>query len=257
MISAVAAILAARLAAGSLLAVGLLRWRHPAPPAFARFIAAGAAVALVVSLALGRGRPEFPVWVVLFVGAAGLWLLDRRSPGSRRVLAGFAFALGLFGAIAPPLLAGAGENGLFVAAAASLSGAALLGATAAVMVLGHWYLVDPALSIRPLVFGASAFLAAAALRILVAGLALAVSGAAALGVSAPSDLIYSTSALFFSFRAVTGLAAPLALAVLVHRTARIRSTQSATGLLYVALILVLFGELTAVFLETITTGALV
>ena len=46
------------------------------------------------------------------------------------------------------------------------------------------------------------------------------------------------------------------LAWLVRSTVRIRSTQSATGLLYVALILVLFGELTAVFLEGITNGAL-
>jgi hypothetical protein len=35
---------------------------------------------------------------------------------------------------------------------------------------------------------------------------------------------------------------------MVDRTARIRSTQSATGLLYVALVFVLFGELIASYL---------
>jgi hypothetical protein len=35
---------------------------------------------------------------------------------------------------------------------------------------------------------------------------------------------------------------------MIDRTARIRSTQSATGLLYVALVFVLFGELMASYL---------
>ncbi len=50
------------------------------------------------------------------------------------------------------------------------------------------------------------------------------------------------------FRSLMGLAAPLMLSVLIWQTVKMRSTQSATGLLYVALILVLFGELVSQFL---------
>ena len=42
-----------------------------------------------------------------------------------------------------------------------------------------------------------------------------------------------------------GFAGPVVAAILAWKTVRIRSTQSATGILYVAMILVLFGELTA------------
>ena len=66
------------------------------------------------------------------------------------------------------------------------------------------------------------------------------------------DLFFSTNALFFLFRILVGLAAPLLLAGLIWQTVKIRSTQSATGLLYVALALVLFGELISHFLFILT-----
>ena len=125
------------------------------------------------------------------------------------------------------------------------------------MLLGHWYLVETSLSIRPLSVGSSLFSGAVGLRIGVAIIALIYGGVAALRIADLSDLIYSTPALFFGFRVLTGLLFPAFLAVMIRNTVRIRSTQSATGLLYVALILVLFGELTAAFLEVATGGRLV
>ena len=44
-------------------------------------------------------------------------------------------------------------------------------------------------------------------------------------------------------------ASPAVLTVLVDRTVKIRSTQSATGLLYVAVVFVLIGELISRFLH--------
>ena len=260
-IGAVAAVLAARLAAGCLLAGGLIGWRHPVPAAFLRFLLAAAAGLAAISILLGWNRPELPAWAALCGLTLGLWFVLRRIGAASRFLAAAMAGLGLAGAIAPALF------GSFSGAAAPRRGSAsrcgrrFLGGgpprgdrrddgARPLVSGGH------RASIRPLAFGASLFLGGAALRVLVAGLALAFGGAAALRLTAPSDLIYSTTALFFSFRAITGLAAPLVLAWLVRSTVRIRSTQSATGLLYVALILVLFGELTAVFLEGITNGAL-
>lgn len=246
--------LAARLAAGTLLAAGLIGWRHAVPGGFVRFVLGSAAGLFALAALLGGSRPDGPYWVGLLVVTAAMLFAGRRFGASPRLLAGAASVLGLAGALGssvPGFVSGAP-----LAVAANLSAVGLLGATTAVMVLGHWYLVDIRLSIRPLAFGASLFLGATGIRVVVTALALLADGAAALRLSAPSDLIYSTTALFFSFRAITGLAAPAALSLLVRSTVRIRSTQSATGLLYVALILVLFGELTAAFLETITDGAL-
>ena len=295
MIGSVAALLAARLAGGSLLAAALIRFRHRLPEAFSRFVAAGSAAALLLAAVLGRNRPEAGLWGALFLLTLGIFLGMREAardetappaadsalppavppplPPARRILrpVGSAFrrrprlpaaalaVVGLVAALASPLFPlflAPEPGGPALPLLAALSGTLLLGATAATLTLGHWYLVDTTLSIRPLAAGSALFLGAAGFRCLVALAALLTGGAAALRLASPADLVYSTTALFFSFRAITGLAAPLALAFLVRSTTRIRSTQSATGLLYVALILVLFGELTAIFLEIVSGGAL-
>ena len=253
MIGGLAAVLAARLAAGILLAAGLIGARHRVPEGFRRFVLTAAAAGLGLALLFGTSRPEFWCWVGLFAAAAGLRLVGTRRLGltPRRGDAVMA-ALGAVGAVLPGFFASG--DGITVLAGAA--GAALLGATAASMVLGHWYLVDTALSIRPLAFASTLLIAAAVLRVGSSAFLLLTGGVAALRLSSPADLIYSTTALFFCFRAITGLVAPLVLSWLVRSTVRIRSTQSATGLLYVALILVLFGELTAVFLEGASGGRL-
>ena len=255
MIAATVAVLAARLAAGSLLAAGIIHWVHPVPAGYLRLVLRSAVLVMALGLLAGRSRPEAPAWAVFLVAAAALTLLAPKLADRHRRLAALMCVLGAGAAILPPLLAGPGLPGL--ALAANLSGAALLGGTAATMLLGHWYLVDTSLSIRPLGAGSSLFSAAVAARIAVTALALLIGGTAELRIADLSDLIYSTPALFFGFRAITGLLAPLLLAVMISNTVRIRSTQSATGLLYVALILVLCGELTAAFLELVTGGRLV
>ncbi len=257
MISGLTAALAARLGAGILLAGGLIGARWPAPPSYSRFLLTAATICFGVALVLGTSRPEFWTWVVLLLGASGLRLSVTRGTllGSGR-LALLLAGVGLLGATVPGVFAATGDGSALLPALAHFAGTVLLGTTAAAMVLGHWYLVDTALSIRPLLFAANLFCAAALLRAAVALLGLGAGGARELALSQPADLIYSTTALFFSFRVITGLVAPLVVSWLVRGTVRIRSTQSATGLLYVALILVLFGELTAVFLEGVTGARL-
>ena len=56
------------------------------------------------------------------------------------------------------------------------------------------------------------------------------------------------SLFFFVFRLVLGLGLPFAVALLTLRAVSERASQSATGLLYVAEIGVLFGELLAAYL---------
>ena len=254
MIGATVAVLTARLAAGSLLAAGIIHGVHRVPDGYLRLVARGAAAAMAVGLFVGRSRPEAPFWAFVLVGAILLAFAVPRCGDRPRALAAGMAGIGLLGALLPPLTA---PDLPGLALASSLSGAALLGGVAATMLLGHWYLVETSLSIRPLSVGSSMFTGATGLRIGVAAVALISGGVAELRLGSVSDLIYSTPALFFSFRVLTGLLFPAFLALMIRNTVRIRSTQSATGLLYVALILVLFGELTAAFLEVVTAGRLV
>jgi hypothetical protein len=131
----------------------------------------------------------------------------------------------------------------------SLLGALLFGSVLLTMNLGHWYLVSRSLPARLLFGAASAFAALAAARALYLGLVAAVvpnpEGWEAL-TSFDRDL------LFFLFRILWGIVGPVALSYYVFQTSKMRSNQAATGLLYVALIFVLIGELLASYLTVLT-----
>ncbi|MGD2084437.1 MAG: hypothetical protein PVF68_04000 [Acidobacteriota bacterium] len=129
-----------------------------------------------------------------------------------------------------------------------LTSAVLLGATTAAMILGHWYLVQTGMPIRPLLRLTAAIAVLAALK-----------GAMLVGVFAtygwpPSRAGWVVTlllppGLFYLVRLGFGVVGPLAMAPLIWRTARIHATQSATGILYAVVFLVLVGEMTASFLR--------
>jgi hypothetical protein len=88
------------------------------------------------------------------------------------------------------------------------------------------------------------------------GVALAARGVAALPAlwswwagSVSADSAGGVTPLFLAARWGIGLAAPAVACVLAWKTVQIRSTQSATGILYAATTLVLFGELTSLVLS--------
>jgi protein NrfD len=135
-------------------------------------------------------------------------------------------------------------------AASSLLGGWLLGCVLLTMNLGHWYLVSRALPFDYLFHAATAYTTFAVLR---GGLLAAAmlwcpnrDGLARL-------MSLERDALFFLFRVLWGIAGPVGLAYFVWKTARIKSNQAATGLLYVALVFVLVGELLGAYL-TVATG---
>ncbi len=134
--------------------------------------------------------------------------------------------------------------------AGALLGGLFLGAVLLAMNLGHWYLISRSLPFRLLARAAGLFAWAAAARaaLLAAALLLAPSreGLASL-------LSLERDALFFLFRVLWGIVGPLTLSYFVWRTAEMKSNQAATGLLYVALVFVLIGELLSSYL-TVATG---
>jgi hypothetical protein len=237
------------MAAGSLFVLALLLASNKLPLGFVRFVT-GASAGLALAAALLSSSPARTRWSWLSLAAlALLWYVGSRRHSSAARLAAVAASIG---AIVVPIVAGAlTASGAprWLQACGSSSSALLLGAVTVTMILGHWYLVDTTLEIAPLRDGALWFAAALTARFAVVTAALLLGGWETLRVSRLADFVFSTNGLFFLFRALMGLGAPILLAAFIWQTVKIRSTQSATGLLYVALILVLFGELTSEFLR--------
>jgi hypothetical protein len=125
----------------------------------------------------------------------------------------------------------------------NFTSAALLGASMTAMLMGHSYLNAPTMSIGPL----KRLLAALGVAVLV-WLAVAGPGLWCWTAAHPSATLEGSMLLWLPVRWLVGLLGPAVLTVLAWQTARIRSTQSATGILYVVVILTFLGELTSLLL---------
>jgi hypothetical protein len=204
-----------------------------------------------------RHAAEWPLWTALvgslllaFLGSL-LWSLDGAPAGrSVIVLAAAAQAASLVlaertemtpatsaGPVLPPL----------ALLASSFTSAALLGAATSAMLLGHSYLIAPGMSIQPLLRLLIALGAALLLRMAVAGIALWCWTDDHSLANLKDETV-----LWLPLRWGLGLVAPLVLGWMAWQTARIRSTQSATGILYVVVIFCFLGELTAQLLLNTT-----
>jgi len=133
-------------------------------------------------------------------------------------------------------------------AAVSLVSALLLGSIVAAMLLGHSYLIAPAMSIEPLQRLVVWFGASIAARAVLAGVVLAVFWGGELADSRRAGGGFWWTML--AARWLIGFVAPAVLAWMTWQTTRIPATQSATGILYAAVILIFFGELVGQLLAT-------
>ena len=136
-----------------------------------------------------------------------------------------------------------------------LSSAALLGSSCTAMILGHWYLVLPSLDIAQLQRMVKYHIGSTAVRVLVvtAAVWIAVAGwEPGLGPSF-QRYVLTSAGVFFWQRALFGLVGPAVLAYLTWETAKIRSTQSATGILYVDFFTVMVGEVLAKYVHLSTS----
>ncbi len=158
------------------------------------------------------------------------------------VLAGIAAALGPM-AGSPP--GGAGIT-LMVALSAAVLGSATTG-----MLLGHWYLVTPALTNRPLLLAIGVLLISLVLQAVVVPLTLGGVGSGsgslthALGLSPVLSVLWALGSVIL----------PLVAAGLALVTCRMRSFMSTTGLLYLAMIAILPGQLLGQLLFFVAASA--
>jgi hypothetical protein len=125
-----------------------------------------------------------------------------------------------------------------------LASAFLMGSTLAAMLLGHHYLTAPAMSIEPLKRFVLCMAWGLAVRAALAAFGLGYYH----GTVGPAD-DPTVSPLFLAVRWGMGVAGPAVAIWLAWKTVEIRSTQSATGILYIGMTLVLFGEMTALVLS--------
>ncbi len=188
-----------------------------------------------------------PLWppvaaaVLSYLGAV-FWLYELAGPGLLALVAIACVCLsGTWLAQSPhsaPLTAG-----WLLTWLDPLSGGAVLGTTMAAMLLGHWYLNSPGMSLAPLVRLTIGLMAAVVLRAAVSGLGLAFQWQE----TGP----FSTNQwLFIGLRWLTGIGGAMAVAVAARQTLQVPNTQSATGIFYVGVIVTFLGELTAQLLSS-------
>jgi hypothetical protein len=177
-----------------------------------------------------------------YVGAVG-WLYEKASAGRIALLAVSGFALwGAIGAGAAPAAAG-NEWAEWFHRAAPVSSGLLLGTTMAAMLLGHWYLNSPGMELQPLRKLLVAMSAALALQLLLSSYGL-------WGALTDSQLDSTQWILFVLLRWTFGLLGVGAMIWMAWQTLKIPNTQSATGILYVAVIGTFVGETMALLLST-------
>jgi hypothetical protein len=212
--------------------------------------------AALASAFLAGALAARPAGYPVVAGAASLVLVALYAALAQADWAAMAkplLALGSAGAalaLAAVALAAPRPHGDAWTLAGAFLGGLFFGAVLLAMNLGHWYLVSRSLPFRLLARGAALFAALAGARTLLLAAAIAADPNPA-GLA--SLLSLERDALFFLFRVTWGILGPLALSWFIWKTADMRSNQAATGLLYVAMVFVLIGELLSSYL-TVATG---
>ncbi len=200
----------------------LIAYSYPAPFSRPNWLLAAAIALMVLSYVLSVA------WLYerRTLGGAGLWLMAAIA------LAGAALAWPLSATALAALLqlADVATSGL------------LLGATLTAMLLGHWYLNTPTMQLAPLRRLLALIFIATALRasVSVCGLLLTLQFA---------EPLTTSTWLFLALRYIAGIAGVALFTYLARQTLKIPNTQSATGILYAAVILAFIGELTSQLLS--------
>ena len=182
------------------------------------------------------------VWPLAAAAAVGAWMGSVAWLGDkRRAGIGFCVACAAILAVATVVPFTAAP---LTAAVAVLSGL-VTGLTVHAMLLGHWYLNAPGMRVDALRRAIDMALIAWAVR-LIAAVAEAGPGLASLLGRADA-----TSLALLSLRWLAGLVGLPVLLVMSRKTLDIPNTQSATGILYVACLAAILGELTAQLLAAV------
>ncbi|MBF6606618.1 MAG: hypothetical protein IVW53_13690 [Chloroflexi bacterium] len=237
--------------------VVLARLRTPATRGYLVFTAACAAGFGLLAWLSDSGLPTTGsgpaaiAWTALSSGSAvpidPAWETPRRLALVAFTVIAAAYTVALARRRRAPILAAAGlAAGLVAIGAASLGWSAdpaaavplvvqlailsaATGGVFAAMILGHWYLVTPKLPEGPLVLVSRLLFWVVACQVIL----FVVWVASGTGGGGPFSALTGPWALFVWLRLLVGLGFPLIVSWAAIQTARTRSMESATGLLYI------------------------
>jgi hypothetical protein len=195
---------------------------------------------------------------VLSYACAVTWLYEKVKPG--RALLILIAAAGLIGACFAQQLPGTITQELVTEQSTALvsivsseavtctiwktnvfTSGLLLGSTIAAMFLGHWYLNSPTMEIAPL--------RKLLLLMLIALVLQSIVSAGSLGLESQHVGLKSNQYPLLALRWLAGIFGTAALTYMTWETLKIPNTQSATGILYVAVLATFLGELTSLLLS--------
>jgi hypothetical protein len=187
--------------------------------------------------------------VVFAIYLSTLWTENGRLR-ARTYAAGL--VLGMVAVVANAMLLmprGFGAVAALAYALTAITSALVLGLVSGAMLFGHWYLIDlemPVDYIRTWVRILGAVLIANLVTLILAIVLLAFTSGAP-GASAARDLFASHSGLL-AVRMILGPGATILLVWMCWQTLKIPQTMAATGLLYIAVMSVLVGEMLGRFI---------
>lgn len=222
--------------------------------------------------------PELVLAVLGFLGSV-LWTLERRIAGEQigfivlvisvPALVGNGLRIGMVTLLADksampetisvineafPLTRGWNSEHIWLAMFSQLTSSGVLGGVVVGMLLGHWYLTTPAMSIEPLKRINLFVGIGGVLLLLVSARTLSLLWSGAFDVANTAYMADTASRLsevpttWLGLRWLAGIIGPLVVSLMVWRILKYRNTQAATGVLFVGVILVFIGDMTAALL---------
>ena len=174
-----------------------------------------------------------------YVGSIA-WLLDQRKIGT-------ASMVGILVATLTSLICSRGGLAWLASPAgafhflSNIATASVLGGAVTGMLLGHWYLTAPTMSIEPLKTLCWYFALAIVLRFVASAVGAMIAG---------HNLHGGVQWTWFALRWLAGILGPMAISVMAIRILKYRNTQAATGVLFAGVILSFIGEMSAALLST-------
>jgi hypothetical protein len=237
------------LCGGVFTSFGFLRQKDVGP-AYFRIHGMGLSVILFFAYwFLGRTHlnSDSTIWFSLFILCATLFSLFTGVSNKLSAASFFLGTISFFGCLTMDIsqITLGGEQAPLAINAVLASG--VLGFSMAAMMLGHWYLTQPTLSIDELKRITLMMIFLLVLRFLFSTYQIS-----HLLVGLNETEIYryllKMPGVFVLMRYVWGILGALILSFFVWKTVKIRSTQSATGILYVVVVACLVGEILSLYL---------
>ncbi|GDY08661.1 MAG: hypothetical protein DWI21_15795 [Planctomycetota bacterium] len=216
----------------------------------------------IASVLFLASAPAVLIAVLGFFGSV-LWTLERRT-GAERIGFGVLFVSTAL-IFAPVLIprfaidlhdasvgvvnsAASSASHPLIEVASEFAGAAVLGSTVVGMLLGHWYLTTPTMSIEPLK-RLNLFLGiAGVLRLIVSAAVVLMLWGGVFDSAETNSRLAAVPKAWLGLRWLAGVIGPIVVSLMVWRILKYRNTQAATGVLFVGVILAFIGDMTAALL---------